>query len=52
MSGDRIRGGCSSCDMHGPKRDTVEQANKDIVAHDKRMHGGKSVGGYLEAAGK
>ena len=47
---DKIRGGCSSCDMQAPKRDTVKEANKDIVAHNKRMHGGKSEGGYLESA--
>ncbi|AXH89382.1 hypothetical protein AB0N38_11680 [Micromonospora aurantiaca] len=42
------RGGCSSHDMHGPARKTMKEADKDVWAHNKRMHGGKSVGGYVE----
>lgn len=46
--GHKMRGGCSSCDMRGPKRDTFNKANKDAVDHAKRMHGGKFKGGYVE----
>lgn len=42
------RGGCSSHDMHGPARPTFKAANKDVIDHNKRMHGGKNAGGYVE----
>jgi len=42
------RGGCSSHDMYGPARKTMDDANKDVIGHNKRMHGGKSEGGYIE----
>jgi hypothetical protein len=50
LDGTKVRGGCSGCDMHGPKRDTIRTANKDVLAHNKRMHGGKDQGGYLEGS--
>ncbi|MEU4367573.1 hypothetical protein [Micromonospora chersina] len=46
--GEKMRGGCSSCDMRGPKRNTLRAANKDVLGHDKRMHGGKNPHGYIE----
>ncbi|MGW3854744.1 hypothetical protein [Micromonospora arida] len=47
--GHKMRGGCSSHDMRGPKRDTFNKANADVIAHNKRMHGGKNKGGYIES---
>jgi hypothetical protein len=34
-----VRGGCSECDMHGPKRTGFRQASKDATDHGQRMHG-------------
>lgn len=45
-----VRGGCSTCDMHGPARSTFKKANKDAIEHGKRMHGRPDFyGGYIEA---
>ena len=46
--GHKMRGGCSACDMRGPKRDTFREANADANAHSKRMHGGNNPNGYIE----
>lgn len=47
--GHRLRGGCSDCDMRGPKRDTFRQANVDAIGHGRRMHGDQGHKGlYVE----
>lgn len=45
-----VRGGCAAHDMRGPLRRTSEEANADIDAHNKRMHGRDNPNGYLEAS--